>query len=63
MLIEGDETGAFHFELMTAFIYQDRLSFKGAKGAHQASGGYTVVVSGLWGYILVAATGMLRKSG
>jgi hypothetical protein len=25
MLIEGDETGAFHFELMTAFIYQDRL--------------------------------------
>jgi len=25
MLIEGDETGAFHFELMTAFIYQGRL--------------------------------------
>jgi hypothetical protein len=28
MLIEGDETGAFHFELMTAFIYQDRLPLK-----------------------------------
>jgi hypothetical protein len=25
MLIEGDETEALHFGLMTAFIYQSRL--------------------------------------
>ena len=53
MLTEGYEAGAFHFELMTAFIYQV-LPFK---GLYQALGLY----GGILGYILATAAGMLRN--
>jgi hypothetical protein len=43
---------------MTAFIYRDRLPFK---GAHQASEDYTV--SDFWSYVLAIAAGVPQKSG